>query len=235
MPGLLERVLYKFFPQNYRAFKRWRYPVIFDELRKEPLRRDFGFGRGMPIDRYYIEQFLQAHISDIKGKALEISDDFYLRKFGHDITSYGVLHVESGHEKTTIVGDLSEPETLPSEVIDCFVCTQTFNFIMDVDKAAMGAAQLLSPGGVLLATVAGVCQISRYDMDRWGDYWRFTPLSAKKLFQKYFKSVEIYTYGNVGMAKAFLDGLTIEDINDTQLISHRDEDYPITIAIKAIK
>jgi hypothetical protein len=38
----------------------------------------------------------------------------------------------------------------------------------------------LKPGGVLLATVSGISQISRYDMYRWGDYWRFTTLIGGK-------------------------------------------------------
>ena len=47
-----------------------------------PLSTDFGFSRGTPIDRYYIEQFLQAHSADIRGDTLEVGDDSYSRRFG---------------------------------------------------------------------------------------------------------------------------------------------------------
>jgi hypothetical protein len=134
-----------------------------------------------------------------------------------------------------IIGDLSKLETLPESIANCFICTQTFNFILEVEKAVQGTARLLAPGGVLLATVAGISQISRYDMERWGDYWRFTPLSAQKLFEKYFSQVQIFSYGNVFVAKAFLDGLAIEDLTEKAWLDDSDPNYPVTIAIFAKK
>ena len=53
---------------------------------------------------------------------------------------------------------------------------------------------MLKPGGYLLLTVSGpTAHISEYDMSRWGDYWRFTELSARKAFEKTFgqNNVEI--------------------------------------------
>lgn len=41
-----------------------------------------GFGRGTPIDRYYLESFLSAHSKDIKGDVLEIAENTYTKKFG---------------------------------------------------------------------------------------------------------------------------------------------------------
>ncbi|GEM_PF-2898356 len=70
--------------------------------------------------------------------------------------------------------------TLPSNTIDCFIVTQTLNFIYDVKSAVRGIFHMLKDGGIILATVAGISQISRYDMDRWGDYWRFTDLFIKQ-------------------------------------------------------
>ena len=48
------------------------------------LSRDFGFDRGTPIDRYYIESFLSTHASDIRGHVLEVADNTYTRRFGGD-------------------------------------------------------------------------------------------------------------------------------------------------------
>jgi hypothetical protein len=143
--------------------------------------------------------------------------------------------VQPGHEKTTIVGDLATPSELPEAVTDCFICTQTFNFIFDVDKAAFGSYKLLSENGVLLASMAGISQISRYDMDRWGDYWRFTPLSAERIFKKYFREVYVSSAGNVFIAKSFLDGLSVEDINDSSALSFNDPDYPLVVFVYARK
>ena len=52
----------------------------FGSLRQvTPFSREFGYDRGQPIDRYYIEQFLSAHASDVRGHVLEIADDTYTR------------------------------------------------------------------------------------------------------------------------------------------------------------
>ncbi|MDR2147155.1 MAG: class I SAM-dependent methyltransferase [Tannerella sp.] len=213
-------------------------PVTFeDSLRIKPISSQFGFDRGTPIDRYYIEKFLQKHAPQIKGNVLEISESTYSIKFGNQITSFEILHFDDSNRKATIIGDLTDTTTLPENKIDCFICTQTFNFIYEVRKAIAGSYHLLKSGGVLLATVSGLSQISRYDMDRWGDYWRFTDISAKRLFEECFgnANVEIETFGNVLAAKAFLDGLAVEDLPESTLLDAVDKDYQITIGIKAVK
>ena len=148
-----------------------------------------------------------------------------------------MLHVDASNRKATIIGDLAQPETLPDKMVDCFICTQTLNFIFDVRKAIAGCFRLLKDGGVFLGTVSGISQISRYDMDRWGDYWRFTDLSLKKLFTEYFgeENITIQTYGNVFAANAFLQGLAIEDIGDASLLNVNDSDYQVTLGIRAVR
>ena len=213
-------------------------PVLFDNLlRTEPVSTKFGFDRGTPMDRYYIEKFLQTNFECIQGKVLEIGESTYSRKFGKNSTSFEILHFDDSNKHATIIGDLTDSSTLPEDKIDCFICTQTFNFIYDVKKAIAGSRYLLKPGGVLLATVSGISQISRYDMDRWGDYWRFTDRSAKLLFEECFGpgNVEIETFGNVLTAKSFLDGLAVEDLPDKTKLDVADKDYPVTIGIKAVK
>jgi len=213
-------------------------PVVFENfLRTEPVSAKFGLDRGVPIDRYYIEKILQKNSESIQGKVLEISESTYSKMFGKNITSFEILHYDNSNKQATIIGDLTDCSTLPENKMDCFICTQTFNFIYDVKKAIAGSWYLLKPQGVLLATVSGISQISRYDRDRWGDYWRFTDLSARLLFEECFGTgnVEIETFGNVLAAKAFLDGLAVEDLPDKAMLDIVDKDYPVTIGIKAVK
>jgi hypothetical protein len=218
-----------------KRFNRFCHPPDFSWQQLKPISSKFGFDRGIPVDRYYIEDFLSNHSDKITGRVLEVADDFYSRKFGQNCQSYNVLHLEPGHEKASIVGDLTKPDELPENVADCFICTQTFNFIFDIDKAVQGAHKLLNEGGVLLASMSGISQISRYDMDRWGDYWRFTPLAAELVFKKYFKEVHVSSAGNAFIAKSLLDGLAVEDIADTSKFSFNDPDYPVTVFVYAIK
>lgn len=216
----------------------FRKPVNFnDHLRTEPISRKFGFDRGCPIDRYYINSYLKQNQNVITGSVLEIAECTYSKQFGHHISSYEILHYDDSNKNATIVGDLTKPETLPEERIDCFICTQTLNFIFDVPKAIEGSYKVLRKGGTLLCTVSGISQISRYDMDRWGDYWRFTDLSILKLMESVFGegNVEVVTFGNALTATAFLQGLAVDDLPDISLLDKNDKDYQITIGIKAIK
>ena len=221
-----------------RYLTRKKVKVVFnDASTTKPVSTLFGFDRGTPIDRYYIEKFLADKSHFIHGRVLEIGDNSYSRRFGGDnITAFEVLHATSQNRAATIIGDLVDITTLPKAAVDCFICTQTFNFIFDVRKAVEGAHHLLKPGGVLLATVAGISQISRYDMERWGDYWRFTTASINRLFRPVFtEGVEVESYGNVLAATAFLQGIVVEDLPDPALLDDRDEDYQLVISIVARK
>ena len=218
-------------------FQNTRRPIVFNRVSTKPISNDFGLSRGTPIDRYYIESFLRENALDVKGAALEIAESTYTKQFNHGITSFEILHVDGSNRKATIIGDLTQPETLPDKTVDCFICTQTLNFIYDVRKAIEGCFRLLKDGGVFLGTVSGISQISRYDMNRWGDYWRFTDLSLKRLFAEYFReeNITIQTYGNVFAANAFLQGLALEDIGDKSLLNVKDIDYQVTLGIRAVR
>jgi hypothetical protein len=212
-------------------------PARWRNLRTvKPLSRVFGFDRGMPIDRYYIEKFLSANSKYIKGRALEIGESEYTTKFGSDVTTKEVLHYTKDNSSATIIGDLTKIETLPAGEMDCFICTQTFNFIYDFKSAIRGAHYVLKKDGVLLATLAGVCQISRYDMDRWGDYWRFTTRSAEEAFGEIFgkENIAVQSFGNVLSSVSLLHGISADELSRDEL-DHHDPDYQIIITIVAKK
>jgi hypothetical protein len=201
-----------------------------------PVSRVFGLDRGTPIDRYYIDRFLRQHSGVIKGRVLEVSENTYTKKFGSAVTSSEILHYDRSNRKATITGDLTQPTTLPSELFDCFICTQTLNFIFEAGSAIQGIYRLLRKNGVALVTVAGISQISRYDMDRWGDFWRFTSKSASRLFADVFgeDNVKVESFGNVLSTVAFLEGISSEELT-TEELDFNDEDYQMLITIVATK
>jgi SAM-dependent methyltransferase len=214
-------------------------PVHFGSLRRlAPVSRKFGWDRGgLPVDRYYIERFLQQFAHDIAGRVLEARDDTYTRRFGGDkVTRADVLHPTPDNEKATIVADLTAADHVPGDTFDCIVLTQVLPFIPDVQAAVRTLHRILRPGGVVLATVPGISQIVRYDMDRWGDFWRFTSLSARRLFECGFPEgdVRVETHGNVLAATAFLQGLSTRDLRPDEL-DFRDPDYEVLITIRAVK
>jgi glycosyltransferase involved in cell wall biosynthesis len=211
--------------------------VRFGDLRRiRPISREYGYDRGRPIDRYYIEGFLARHAADIRGRVLEIGDAAYTRQFGGDrITTSDVFHVDEDNLGATIVGDLTAADHVPTGAFDCFILTQTLQLIFDVPAALRTAYRILKPGGVLLATVPGISQISN---DEWGAswYWAFTTLSARSLFEQAFPkaNIEVTAHGNVLAATAFLQGLATEELTEREL-DHSDREYEMLITIRAVK
>ncbi len=206
--------------------------------RVTPISRIFGIDRGLPIDRYYIEQFLSAHASDIGGSVLEIGDNFYTRKFGDDrIARSDVLHIVQGNPEATIVADLARAGHVSSDAFDCIICTQTLQMIYDMRAALYHLYRILKPGGVLLLTSHGISKIGRREgIDHWGEYWRLTAQSARRLFEESFSAtnIEVKTYGNVLTAIAFLHGLGAEELR-TEELDYFDPDYEVVITIRSIK
>jgi glycosyltransferase involved in cell wall biosynthesis/SAM-dependent methyltransferase len=215
-------------------------PVRFGSLRRlTPVSRRFGWDRGgLPVDRYYIEQFLQQHATDVGGRVLEVRDDAYTRRFGGDrVTHSDVLHPTTDNPKATIIADLTCADEIPNDTFDCIILTQVLPFIPCVHSAVRTLHRILRPGGVVLATVPGISQIVRYDMDRWGDYWRFTSLSARRIFEEagFSKSeTTVEVHGNVLVATAFLQGLSTRDLRTDEL-NHQDPDYEVLITVRAVK
>jgi len=168
---------------------------------------------------------------------LEIGDDYYTRRFGGGrVTRSEILHYDRKVSKSTIVADLTTADEIDSDAFDCIIFTQTLNVIYDTRAAIKTLHRILKPRGVLIATMPGISQISRYDMDRWGEFWRFTTLSAKRLLSEAFdeKHVEVEAYGNVLAAVAFLHGLAAEELTKEEL-DYRDPDYQLLICAKAVK
>jgi SAM-dependent methyltransferase len=212
--------------------------VRFGNFRStHPIGKEFGSGRGLEIDRYYIEKFLLENSTDIRGHVLEIKSNTYTRKYGGDrVLKSDVLHKVEGNPAATIIADLTKADHIPSNTFDTIIFTQTLQFIYDFKAAAATLYRILKPGGVLLATVSGIAQISPYDFDMWGDYWRFTSLSAQKLFEEFFPAqcVSVQSFGNVLAAVSFLEGLACEDLRHEELEAV-DPNYQILIAIRAVK
>ncbi len=211
--------------------------VDFGDLRRTtPISRVFGFDRGLPIDRYYIERFLDAHGGDVRGGVLEVGDDTYTRKFGADrVTRSDVLHVAEGNPRATLVGDLATADHIPAGSFDCIILTQTLHLIYDLRAAVATLYRILRPGGVLLATVPGVSQLEHGEWAAtW--YWSFTTLSARRVLEERFPAsyVSVEAYGNVLAATAFLHGLAAEELRPDELDDH-DPLYQVTITMRATK
>lgn len=214
--------------------------VRFGSLRRtSPISRDFGFDRGLPVDRYYIEGFLASHAGDVRGHVLEVAGNDYTRRFGGDrVTHSDVLHSPIGTlpPGVTIVADLTRAANIPSETFDCIILTQTLLLIYDLRAAVATLHRILRPRGILLVTVPGISQLIREDLEVWGEYWRFTSQSTRRLFAEVFpdESLSVQAYGNVLAATSFLYGLAAQELRRAELDQH-DRDYEVIIGLRAVK
>ncbi|MDL2283921.1 class I SAM-dependent methyltransferase [Oxalobacter sp. OttesenSCG-928-P03] len=212
---------------------KWLY---FLRSNPHPISEYCGFDRGTPLDRFFIEAFLEKEKINVKGRCLELLDDSYTKRFGSgQVIQNDVLDINPENPNATIIDDLRCLKHIKSDTYDCIILTQVLQFIDDVDSAIAECYRILAPNGVLLATLPA---LSRADGASGveADYWRFTTASAKYLFFKVFEkeNVVVTSYGNARTGIFFLAGLAIEDV-PKRLFMQEDGNFPTIITVTARK
>lgn len=202
----------------------------------EPLSRHFGFDRGQPVDRWYIERFLAENAENVRGVVLEVGSNAYTWRFGGSrVERSDVLNINPGEPGTTYVADLADAASLPSEAFDCVIVTQTLHLIFDVRAAVRTLHRILRVGGVVLVTVPGISQVS---VDQWAEtwFWSITPLAGERLFGEVFgvPNVEVEARGNVASTVAFLQGRAAHELHAGEL-EPVDRQYPLVVTVRAFR
>lgn len=229
-----------------RELRKWLSPdstsppvgcVRWGHLRRtSPLGRNFGFDRGTPVDRIYIERFLERHADDVAGQVLEVQDSVYTRRYGGSkVVRADVLDIDEKNPRATLLVDLNDGSNLPTEVFDCIILTQTLLLIYEVRTALRELHRSLKPGGVLLLTVPGVASVSVRDFGpTW--HWSFTASSMRRLLAEVFpdQHITVEARGNVLAAVAFLEGLAAEELRPDEIDAF-DPEYPLVVTARAVK
>src|SRR6476661_6440249 len=83
--------------------------------RGRPLSYRWGYDRGQPIDRYYIDRFLGEHRADIAGRVLEVKTGEYAKRFGSNISELDVLDIDAQNPDATIVADLAAADAVADD------------------------------------------------------------------------------------------------------------------------
>jgi SAM-dependent methyltransferase len=211
--------------------------VAFGDFdRTSPFSTEFGYDRGGPVDRYYIENFLQKESGSIRGRVMEIGDNAYTMQFGGEkVTKSDILHVNDTNPQATLIGDISHAPQISDNTFECIVLTQTLHLIYDFKGALETCHRILKPGGTLLLTVPGITPI---DHGEWKEtwYWSFTDKAMLRLMKEAFVQgqVEVNTFGNVFVATAFLYGMGLPEVPKEKLNNH-DQHFQVIITVKAIK
>jgi SAM-dependent methyltransferase len=204
------------------------------QLMRKPLSTRWGTDRGTPVDHHFLQRFMESNRGDITGSVLEIKNRFYTDSLGHDVEKSDVLDIDPSNKEATIIADLSAANDVPSNTFDCFVLTETLQYIYDFKKAAAHAYRILKPGGVLLATVPCISPIDRELED--AEMWRFTKNSCQRLFGDLFghEQVQAETYGNYFSCTAWLSGMALEEI-ETSLLDEKSDVYIQGVCVRAQK
>jgi glycosyltransferase involved in cell wall biosynthesis len=201
-----------------------------------PFSTEFGYDRGGPVDRYYIETFLEKNESLVRGRVLEIGDSEYTLRYGASrVTQSDILHVDDTNPFATFVGDLTNAPHIPGDAFDCIILTQTLHLIYNYKAAIETCFRILKPGGSLLLTVPGISHVGQ---DQWGKlwHWSFTNNSIARILADYFAKDKtiIETFGNVLSSTAFLYGMGLPELTKNQM-NIFDPHYQLIIAALASK
>lgn len=199
----------------------------------KPISTKFGFDRGKPIDRYWIEKFIKANKNYIKGRCLEIGDSRYTQLFGENrITKIDVLDIDKKNKTANIYADLRKMPNIVSNTYDCIILTHVLGMVDNLNSAVSELHRILKPGGTILATSASLSPT--YDLT--SNYWRFTVAGFRYLFSKKFtpKKINALSYGNVLTGQYFWVGLSSEDLKLKDL-DYDDPSFPCIVAIRATK
>ena len=203
--------------------------------RTTPFSRSWGYDRGTPIDRVYIEQFLTTHGADVRGSCLEVLNADYTHRFGGSrVASSDVLDIDTANPLATVFADLDEPDSLPAERFDCIIFTQTLHLVPDMRTAVANIWRALAAGGVLLLTVPA---IGRHDARKGfhHDRWRVTKTGLEWLLASVTDPpAEVTTYGNVLSCVAFLYGMAAEELRPEELQVF-DREFPLIVAARVAK
>lgn len=199
--------------------------------RVEPFSTAYGSDRGTPIDRYYLDRFLDANRALITGRVLEIQVPSYTRRFGDHVSESHTVDINPGFQ-ATYTCDLANAAQIPTGYYDCFLAPNTFQHILDLHPALRTMLRVVKPGGTLLASTACLLPL----IPDGGDYWRVSADGWRLILETEWPGCEItvQAHGNCLTAAAAMYGLAQEELAAHELEAH-DPRYPVLITIRCRK
>jgi SAM-dependent methyltransferase len=199
--------------------------------RVEPFSRVFGFDRGTPVDRFYMERFLEANRQVITGRVLEVQVSSYTRTYGQAVETAHTVDINPDW-RATYTCDLADAAQIPSNSYDCFLASNTLQHVEDLPAVLRTLVRVVKPGGYVLASVPMLLPLIP-DGD---DMWRLSPEAWQRTLAREWAGCEIAVegHGNCLAAIAAMQGLALEELSDDELRVN-DSRYPVLVTIKARK
>lgn len=193
--------------------------------RLTPIVGNWGLGRGQPVDRYFIERWVERHRATIRGRVLEVQKPDYGERYPDAITHLDILDIDADNPLATVIADLRVPNSLPAEAYDCAIVTQTLQFVDDLVAAVANLWNSLAPGGSLIVTMPTTSKLEESLADV--ECWRVTPHGMRSVLERGCPGgvIETAGYGNILVSTAFLYGLVTDDLRPAEL-DHYDPIFP---------
>ena len=199
--------------------------------RLEPFSTAYGFDRGTPVDRYYLDRFLDANRALITGRVLEIQVPSYTRRFGGDVRESHTVDINPSFQ-ATYTCDLADASQIPGDHYDCLLAPNTLQHLASLQPALRTMLRVIRPGGTILASAAGLLPL----IPDGGDYWRLSADGWRRTLDTEWAGCEVtvQAHGNCLTAAAAMYGLAQEELDADELDAH-DPRYPVLITIRCRK
>jgi hypothetical protein len=199
--------------------------------RTVPFSTTFGFDRGTPIDRYYLERFLDSHRALITGRVLEVQLPSYTQRYGGQVRESHTVDINPEFG-ATYTCDLADAAHIPTDYYDCFLLPNTLQHIVRLEPALRTMLRVVKPGGTILLSAAGLLPL----IPEGGDYWRLTAEGWRVMLEEQWPRCEIAVqgHGNCLSAAASMYGLAYEELKAEELDAY-DPRYPVLITIRCSK
>jgi SAM-dependent methyltransferase len=196
--------------------------------RTQPFSTQFGFDRGTPVDRYYIERFFRKHAEYIQGDVLEIQSSGYTRRYGRDVRLAHSVDIDPRHQPTIVCDLADSASALPSARYDCFLLPSTPQHLRQPEAALRHALRVVKPGGTILATCAGLLPL----IPDGPDYWHLSAAGWEEVTARVWSDCEVrvQSFGNCLSAVAAMLGLALEELTPAEL-DVNDPRYPVVVTL----
>jgi SAM-dependent methyltransferase len=188
----------------------------------------YGFERGTPIDRYYLDRFLAAHRDDIRGDVLEIQGSGYTTRYGRGVRTASTVDIAPEFGATFTCDLAQSADVIPAESFDCFLLPNTLSVLRNLDECLRHALRVVRPGGTVIGTAAALCQFQREG----GDYWRMGADGWREVASRAWPGADLVVtpYGNCLSATAALMGIAFEELTPAEL-DMNDPQFPVLVGL----
>ena len=201
-----------------------------DLKRRFPLCNLFGFTRGIPIDRYYLDKFISEIRPQVTGTVLEVGGLLQNRELYQfsQATEYHTLDI-AANPGVTQIGDVHDLAMFKPNSLDAVVIFNVLEHCHNPWIVVKNIYIWLKEGGKCFCMVPSAQRLHDFP----GDYWRPLPDGMQQLFQD-FRQRKLYVYGNPMTVIASFMGISAQELSHEELNDFHP-DYPVTTCMVARK